>query len=118
MNKRRKVLSGLMGALLTASLPGMASASGGISFGLNVGPPVYYTPPPVYYSPPPVYYTAPQSYYYQRPPVAYGYPVYPQAGAYNRGYQASLGFGFNHDDDDYSRHEWREHQGWHHHDDD
>ena len=104
MNKRRKVLSGLMGALLTASLPGMASASGGISFGLNVGPPVYYT--------------RPQNYYYQRPPVAYGYPVYPQAGAYNRGYQASLGFGFNHDDDDYSRHEWREHQGWHHHDDD
>ena len=111
MNKRRKVLSSLLGALLAASLPGLACASSGISFGLNVGPPIYYSPPPVYY-------TAPQNYYYQRPPAAYGYPVYPQARVYNPGYSASLGFGFG-DDDDYRHHEWHEHEGWgHHHDDD
>ena len=111
MNRRRTIWSSLLGALLVASLPGTASAHGGISFDINVGPPIYYTPPPAYYA-------APPSYYYRPPPVQYGYPVYPQARVYNRGYYAPPGYGYGRDDDAYSRHEWREHQGWHHHHDD
>ena len=104
MNKRRTVLSSVLGALLAASLPGMASASGGISFGLNVGPASYYA--------------LPQNYYYRPPTVEYGYPAYPQARVYSRGYYyASPGYGYDHDDEDYSRHEWREHQGWRQHHD-
>lgn len=104
MNMRRTVMCGLLGTLLAVFVPSMASAHSGVSFSLSVASPSYYT--------------APETYYYGPPTEVYERPVYPPVRVYSRGYYVSPGYGYDFDNDDHWRHEWREHHGWRHHHDD
>ncbi|HYL75081.1 MAG TPA: hypothetical protein VEU96_12800 [Bryobacteraceae bacterium] len=72
----------LMGLVLM--MPSTASARGHWSFGVSVGPPVYYYPPPVVYD-----YPYPYAYSYPYPYYSYYYPYRPY-----RYYSYGYGFGW------------------------